>query len=89
MCLANLINEDRLAEIYGNDPQVISYQKERYENVMQNYANKFVYSSDLHIFSASGRSLAYPSGSLKNAPERKLRGRRVLAESRDYLVAAT
>ena len=39
MRLANLINEERLAEIYGNDPQVISYQKERYENIMQNYAN--------------------------------------------------
>ena len=56
MCLANLINEERLAEIYGNNPQIISYQKERYENVMQNYANKFVYGSDLHIFSASGRT---------------------------------
>ena len=56
MSLINPAINERLTQIYGNNPQVISYQKERYEKAMQNYANIFVTESEFHIFSASGRT---------------------------------
>ena len=56
MSLINPAIKERLTQIYGNNPQIISYQKERYEKAMQNYANIFVSESEFHIFSASGRT---------------------------------
>ncbi len=56
MSLINPAIKERLTQIYGNNPQVISYQKGRYEKAMQNYANIFVSESEFHIFSASGRT---------------------------------
>ena len=46
----------RLEEIYGTDRDVITYQKERIQRTVKAYEEMFGTSSDLHIFSAAGRS---------------------------------
>lgn len=46
----------RLEEIYGTDPQIISYQKDRIKKAAESFEDMFGQSTDLHIFSAAGRS---------------------------------
>ena len=51
-----LFESGRIEEIYGKDPQIISYQKERFGRILKGYREHFGGSDDLHIFSAAGRS---------------------------------
>ena len=51
-----LFESGRIEEIYGKDPQIISYQKERFGRILKGYGEHFGGSDDLHIFSAAGRS---------------------------------
>ena len=51
-----LIDVGRLKEIYGNDHDIISYQQKRITDAMGGYEAHFGSTSDLHIFSAAGRS---------------------------------
>ncbi|MCR5672231.1 MAG: galactokinase [Lachnospiraceae bacterium] len=51
-----LIDEKRIKEIYGGDPDIISYQKKRFSEAIEGYARHFGDASVIHIFSAAGRS---------------------------------
>lgn len=52
----NIVDEARLKEIYGSDPDILSYQKERLARCQKGYIEHFGESADLHVFSAAGRS---------------------------------
>ena len=56
MDINGLLNSEKLGDVYGHDPEMISYQKDRIERCVQNYAKHFGECDDLHIFSAAGRS---------------------------------
>ncbi len=56
MDIDKLVTVERLKEIYGNDPDVISYQQKRLSEAVKGYGEHFGESEDLHIFSAAGRS---------------------------------
>ena len=56
MLINKLSESGRIEEIYGNDPETVSYQRARIERCINGYREHFGDSSDLHIFSAAGRS---------------------------------
>ena len=56
MDINNFIESGRLEEIYGHDPELIAYQKERYRKACDSYEEHFGKTDELHAFSASGRS---------------------------------
>ena len=56
MNINSLLDSNRLTEVYGNDPAIISYQKDRIGKAVQNYVDHFGECEDPHIFSAAGRS---------------------------------
>ncbi len=56
MDIDKLVTVERLKEIYGNDPDVISYQQKRLSEAVKGYGEHFGESEDRHIFSAAGRS---------------------------------
>ncbi len=47
---------EKLKDIYGSDPEVISYQQKRMENAVKGFYEHFKEGGDVHIFSAAGRS---------------------------------
>ncbi len=51
-----LIRSGKLEDVYGSDPAIISYQKERIERAVKGYEEHFGKCEDIHIFSAAGRS---------------------------------
>ena len=56
MDIDNLIRSGKLEDVYGSDPVIISYQKERIERAVKGYEEHFGKCEDIHIFSAAGRS---------------------------------
>ena len=56
MDIDNLIRSGKLEDVYGSDPAIITYQKERIERAVKGYEEHFGKCEDLHIFSAAGRS---------------------------------
>ena len=54
--MEKLFESGRIEEIYGKDPDTVSYQKERIARILKGYEEHFGKQSDLHIFSAAGRS---------------------------------
>ena len=47
---------EKLKEVYGHDPEMLSYQQKRMEKAIKGYGEHFGGAEDLHIFSAAGRS---------------------------------
>ncbi len=43
-------------EVYGDDPDTLSYQKERIGSAIKGFEEHFGDSSDIRLFSAAGRS---------------------------------
>ena len=56
MDIDNLIRSGKLEDVYGSDPAIITYQKERIERAVKGYEEHYGKCDDLHIFSAAGRS---------------------------------
>ena len=56
MDIDNLIRSGKLEDVYGSDPAIITYQKERIERAVKGYEEHYGKCEDLHIFSAAGRS---------------------------------
>lgn len=56
MDVNRLPDNERLKEIYGNDPDILLYQKDRIQSALRSYNEHFPPADDLHIFSAAGRS---------------------------------
>ena len=56
MNMDTFVDPKRLNEIYGNDPGIISYQQKRITDAIKGYEAHFGNASDLHVFSAAGRS---------------------------------
>ena len=56
MNMDTFVDPKRLNEIYGNDPGIISYQQKRITDTIKGYEAHFGNASDLHVFSAAGRS---------------------------------
>ncbi len=51
-----LPTSERLKEIYGSDPEILSYQAARIRKAAADFSKRFPGSTDAHIFSAAGRS---------------------------------
>ncbi len=51
---ASAVTDERLEEIYGKS--LVSYQRERIDNVLKHYSEMFSADDDIHFFSAAGRS---------------------------------
>ncbi len=56
MDLNTLFESNRLEDIYGSDPDTLSYQKQRIRKATDGYREHFGECGELHIFSAAGRS---------------------------------
>ena len=56
MEMTTLPTPERLREIYGNDPEIISYQTNRYSELAQSFAKRFPDAGSPVFFSAAGRS---------------------------------
>jgi len=56
MDIEKFIDKKRLEEIYGNDPDIISYQAKRFADAANGFEEHFGAAGDIHIFSAAGRS---------------------------------
>ena len=56
MDLNTLFESNRLEDIYGSDPDTLSYQKQRIRKATDGYREHFGEGGELHIFSAAGRS---------------------------------
>ena len=56
MDINKIMESGRIEEIYGHDPELIAYQKERYERAFAGYKEHFGEACEIHAFSASGRS---------------------------------
>ncbi len=56
MDMNKLPDNKRLKEIYGTDPDVLSYQEERIRKAAENFSRHFPQTEDIHVFSAAGRS---------------------------------
>ena len=56
MDMNRFTDPERLKEIYGNDPDILSYQKKRIEQALLNFSEHFGTDGELQIFSAAGRS---------------------------------
>ena len=56
MDINNLLESGRIEEIYGKDPALVSYQKDRYRRTLAGYKEHFKEADEIHVFSASGRS---------------------------------
>lgn len=54
--MEKLFESGRIEEIYGKDPDTVSYQKDRFRRVIKGYEEHFGKPEKLHIFSAAGRS---------------------------------
>lgn len=54
--MEKLFESGRIEEIYGKDPDTVSYQKDRFRRVIKGYEEHFGKPEELHIFSAAGRS---------------------------------
>ncbi len=52
----SLPTPERLKEIYGGDPEILSYQTARIEKAAADFSKRFPDTKDIHIFSAAGRS---------------------------------
>lgn len=56
MDLNTLFESGKLEDVYGKDPDIISYQKKRLERAFKGYEEHFGKEGELHLFSAAGRS---------------------------------
>ncbi len=56
MDVNRLVDKNRIGEIYGSDPEVISYQIARFEKTLKGFSQHFGDTEDVHLFSAAGRS---------------------------------
>ncbi|MCR5302800.1 MAG: galactokinase [Lachnospiraceae bacterium] len=56
MDMNSLPDDKRLEEIYGCDPGVISYQKNRITSAVRRFEEIFPSAKEYHVFSAAGRS---------------------------------
>lgn len=52
----NIYDIEKLKDIYGSDPDMLSYQQGRLDRAIDGYRKHFGDSEDLHIFSAAGRT---------------------------------
>lgn len=50
------VSRQRLSEIYGNDPDILSYQENRFRSAASGFEERFGSLENAHIFSAAGRS---------------------------------
>ena len=56
MDLEKLFENDKFRDVYGDDPGMVAYQKERIKKAVSGYGEHFKDTSDAHLFSAAGRS---------------------------------
>lgn len=56
MGLDTLLTEKKLIDVYGSNPDTLSYQKNRIGSAAKGYVEHFGDCEDLHLFSAAGRS---------------------------------
>lgn len=56
MDLDLLFKNDRFKEVYGEDDEVLSYQRDRIKRAVKGYSQRYGETSDWHVFSAAGRS---------------------------------
>ena len=51
-----LFNSELFHDVYGNDPDTLSYHRKRITNAVSGYEEHFQRADDVHVFSAAGRS---------------------------------
>ena len=56
MNLEKLFNSELFCDVYGNDPDMLSYHRKRITNAVSGYEEHFGSSDEAHVFSAAGRS---------------------------------
>ena len=56
MDLEKLIKSDMFNDVYGDDPGMLAYQKERIKKAVSGYFDRFKDATEAHVFSAAGRS---------------------------------
>ena len=88
MDIDNLIRSGKLEDVYGSNPAIITYQKERIERSVKGYEEHFGKCEDLHIFSAAGRSEIGKNGVVRDAAvhERVIRDIVAFSESIGFTV---
>ena len=56
MDLEKLFKSELFHDVYGNDPDILSYHEKRIKNAVSGYGEHFGNADEAHVFSAAGRS---------------------------------